>query len=185
MSTLLVPPIRMLGCGPGTPLQVEEVATNFYVSCVNMHDQDFNVYWYLNWTQVNGPMSMVVADCLTQNPCFRWLPFVEVSKSNATSILNIAGMIQKKLYVNRITCRERHRETLEDYSYTCNIIIISKMGFFSVAVTSYSKYIFKNTLRKRMCYTWLKEIKICCWTNENADSIYNFGRILFNQMTVK
>ncbi|PVD27856.1 hypothetical protein C0Q70_13032 [Pomacea canaliculata] len=118
--TMKIPPIRMLGCGPGTPLQVEEVATNFYVSCVNMHDQDFNVYWYLNWTQVNGPMSMVVADCLTQNPCFRWLPFVEANKSNGLNLVFQNSEDRKKIAEGHVT---NYKDDGTHFSGTCTAIV--------------------------------------------------------------
>ncbi|PVD27857.1 hypothetical protein C0Q70_13033 [Pomacea canaliculata] len=51
--------VEILDCGPGTPLVVEETTKHFDINCINIH-QGFEVFWYLNWTQDNGPMHMKV-----------------------------------------------------------------------------------------------------------------------------
>lgn len=118
--------VEILDCGPGTPLVVEETTKHFDINCINIH-QGFEVFWYLNWTQDNGPMHMKVVHCFRKTLCLKYLPYVGVQRTPYTVALDIAGFI-KFFHLNRVTCTERSRYGVQENSYTCDIIIKSKVS---------------------------------------------------------
>ncbi|XP_025103125.1 uncharacterized protein LOC112569531 [Pomacea canaliculata] len=118
--------VEILDCGPGTPLVVEETTKHFDINCINIH-QGFEVFWYLNWTQDNGPMHMKVVHCFRKTLCLKYLPYVGVQRTPYTVALDIAGFI-KFFHLTRVTCTERSRYGTQENSYTCDIIIKSVNG---------------------------------------------------------
>lgn len=141
------PGVEILDCGPGTPLVVEETTKHFDINCINIH-QGFEIFWYLNWTQDNGPMHMKVVHCFRKTLCLKYLPYVGVQRTPYTVALDIAGFI-KFFHLNRVTCTERSRYGSQENSYTCDIIIKSKVSsklsfFLNLTFTSYIIFLLQN-----------------------------------------